>query len=477
MQYIHSVACFIKKETLHSTAYERLAMNETIEKALLVRLAHELKCPVCTNVFLDAPYCFLCGHSFCKTCGDRCIDISGECPLCRIKVTRRSVCAVPLLGNIAKSIRHEATTHQWTELATQFNFSPNPRVSEQVSKKESISRFSPNLSLPPTDQLSAPSYHCECAQRSLFQIYPNNGLPDDPSMFSTSSHTGNILLMSQQVMGLKARQAFELKVSSEEDQSDDDKRDTDLQGTSLLRSSSPSLLTRSQKDNVFPLNKENEVQVDTTRVDEHNMVERVETSSENHARNTVPTCALCQIRFENHEEFNAFFERLQVLGCLKHAVLNSSSKSTQISIESIFSKVEGPFHIKLKSSMAKNEFLAASTPPKKYHSDSHVTIFKHKLAWNTKSGYVDLYAHHFCLLWSSQVGVRNGNLTKCERALSKGCVTKCKVCGEFGATARCTVKGCTKYFHATCAHFSTQATCLTGENKYELKCLLHGEKC
>ncbi|KNH04674.1 hypothetical protein XU18_4162 [Perkinsela sp. CCAP 1560/4] len=94
----------------------------TSESELLLLISRELKCPVCTNVFINDPFSFSCGHTLCYSCMEESVERMGCCPLCRAKVHKRSSFRVPLLGDIAKLVKAEARKYRWEEMATQFEY-------------------------------------------------------------------------------------------------------------------------------------------------------------------------------------------------------------------------------------------------------------------------------------------------------------------------------------------------------------------
>jgi len=109
-----------------SCAVKQLEKQKSVEaRDLYVRIARELRCPICTNV-LCCPVGLPCGHTFCKHCCTRCIEASGECPLCRTKATRRMPFPLPVLGQLADVIRESATRQRWEELSTQYNLQWDP---------------------------------------------------------------------------------------------------------------------------------------------------------------------------------------------------------------------------------------------------------------------------------------------------------------------------------------------------------------
>lgn len=66
-----------------STGYVRHIDMSNVEK-------NDFECTLCYR-FLYQPVTTPCGHSFCRTCLDRCLDHSTNCPLCKtsIKVVSR----------------------------------------------------------------------------------------------------------------------------------------------------------------------------------------------------------------------------------------------------------------------------------------------------------------------------------------------------------------------------------------------------
>lgn len=56
---------------------------------------NDFECTLCYR-FLYQPVTTPCGHSFCRTCLDRCLDHSTNCPLCKtsIKVVSRDAIAM-----------------------------------------------------------------------------------------------------------------------------------------------------------------------------------------------------------------------------------------------------------------------------------------------------------------------------------------------------------------------------------------------
>ena len=60
-------------------------------------LREQLECNVCTDVFLD-PVTTPCGHTFCKECLSRAVDVRNTCPVCRTVLLVGSCTQIP--GNI-----------------------------------------------------------------------------------------------------------------------------------------------------------------------------------------------------------------------------------------------------------------------------------------------------------------------------------------------------------------------------------------
>lgn len=71
-----------------STGYVRHIDLSNVEK-------NDFECTLCYR-FLYQPVTTPCGHSFCRTCLDRCLDHSTNCPLCKtsIKVVSRDAIAM-----------------------------------------------------------------------------------------------------------------------------------------------------------------------------------------------------------------------------------------------------------------------------------------------------------------------------------------------------------------------------------------------
>ena len=75
----------------------------TCDTAHLDRLAQELRCPLCFDLFND-PQALPCQHSFCKECLDQCFRVTSmmACPLCKAPMWRRQVMPNHTLANLKR---------------------------------------------------------------------------------------------------------------------------------------------------------------------------------------------------------------------------------------------------------------------------------------------------------------------------------------------------------------------------------------
>ncbi|XP_077368670.1 tripartite motif containing 108 [Festucalex cinctus] len=71
--------------------------------------ADDLTCPICFTFFTD-PVTLLCGHSFCRTCLTKFLDLQSQCPCCRASVASKkevaALCTNFVLLSLAEKAKH-----------------------------------------------------------------------------------------------------------------------------------------------------------------------------------------------------------------------------------------------------------------------------------------------------------------------------------------------------------------------------------
>ena len=87
------------------------AVTAPVARAQLDRLAQDLKCSLCFDLF-DDPQTLPCQHSFCGSCLDQCFKVTATmaCPLCKAPMWRRQVMNNRTLAHIVATFRdiHDA---------------------------------------------------------------------------------------------------------------------------------------------------------------------------------------------------------------------------------------------------------------------------------------------------------------------------------------------------------------------------------
>ena len=66
-------------------------------------LREQLECNVCTDVLLN-PVTTPCGHTFCKECLSRAVDVRNQCPLCRTILLGGACAEIPVNVTLASVI-------------------------------------------------------------------------------------------------------------------------------------------------------------------------------------------------------------------------------------------------------------------------------------------------------------------------------------------------------------------------------------
>ncbi|KAL1922195.1 uncharacterized protein VTP21DRAFT_9734 [Calcarisporiella thermophila] len=184
----------------------QLPSSESLSRSipgLLRRMAQELQCPICLCILQD-PHSTTCNHTFCRTCISRSLQTRDICPICKTRVTKRSLAPLERMGQIAEVFNEMRAAYEeecgegLSQMdAREWTYEPGVNLTQEYpypEKSNDDDLFMMNDGVQPSGLLQsisdAPSSSTSSSQQETRPLdslsVPHSSVPFSSSQYSTA---------------------------------------------------------------------------------------------------------------------------------------------------------------------------------------------------------------------------------------------------------------------------------------------------
>ncbi|XP_057963551.1 BRCA1-associated RING domain protein 1 isoform X2 [Malania oleifera] len=409
----------------------------------LQKLALELKCPVCLNLF-TRPMLLPCNHIFCNTCLPRSNEFGSECPLCKVHSTDRDLRQVPSMENmvtIYKSLDATLSAHLFQTISSE-----QCRVSESMdydskSSKEHVdtSQRGPGdsgsgqsiLSLTANKRVQNQSYNYDLNEVVL------NAKFDKCTMQSNVEGT-NFVLPTRGAVCNYAKGTSEIDMSHVAQSSQDSPPSFGADSKGLDDDSSDQGSVPTSKN--YPAKRSMYESADNEAGKK--VIDRPISGAEEGLRDLKRQKKLeygqPEISIKNERDFQPIDLHSSRVQLEPNGEGPPSGMQQHASSDSLDSN-------KYICAFCQSFQLSEATGPMLHYASGKPVV------GDEATGTSVIHVHRKCIEWAPQVYFVSESVKNLKKELARSAKLKCSSCGLKGAALGCYAKSCRKSYHVPCA--------------------------